>query len=84
MKKVYSKPEIEFESFVLCTNIAGDCDKIVGNPTKGSCGVPGSSGEMLFSTTVSGCGLDWAGLNGDDYDGFCYHMPTEDNALFNS
>ena len=84
MNKVYSKPEIMFESFVSSTSIAADCDKIVGNPSKGTCGIEGSSGNILFSGSVSGCNFDWAGLKGDDYDGFCYHMPTEDTSLFNS
>ena len=86
MKKAYQKPEIMFENFTLSTNIAGDCEgEPVNNATRGTCGVPGSGGDFLFSEKVSGCTLDWELLNGaDDYNGFCYHNPTEYNNLFNS
>lgn len=84
MKKVYTAPRIEFECFASSTNIAGDCDRIVGNPSKGTCGVLGSSGAKLFSESVSGCEFDWTQLNGDNYDGFCYHVPTDGTYLFNS
>lgn len=84
MKKTYVKPQILFENFSLDTNIAGDCESIVGNPAKDTCGVPGSDGSSLFSTSVSGCDFDWDGLAGDNYDGFCYHAPTDENNLFNS
>lgn len=87
MKKEYSKPEIMFEDFELSTSIAGNCERIVGNPSKGTCGVPGSvEGLDIFSTTVSGCVLYDEDIDGDDdmYDGFCYHVPTERYTLFNS
>lgn len=88
MKRTYSKPEIMFESFTLSTNIAGDCERIVGIPSKGTCGVPGSDGENLFSATVTGpqgCAFDWESKFGDNYDGFCYHNPSDvDKNLFNS
>lgn len=82
MKKVYSKPEIAFESFVLSTNIAGNCDMIVGNPSKDACGIVGSDGTTLF--TAKACDFDWQSLKGDDYDGFCYHNPSEKTNMFNS
>lgn len=88
MKKAYVKPEIVFESFLLSTSIAGDCESIVGNFTKGSCGVPnenGIPGKDLFIGEVSGC---YFKVEEDEYtDGnntFCYHNPTEYNNLFNS
>lgn len=87
MKKLYKKPEIVFEDFTLSTSIAGDCDKIVGNPTKGACGVPGSDGVNLFSASVTGpagCMEDWESSFGDSYDGFCYYNPSDDKLLFNS
>ena len=85
MKKEYSAPRIFFESFQMSTNIAGDCEGIVDNPTKGVCGVKGSvEGLDLFVTGVSGCVIP----NEDSYtigsDTFCYHSPTEYNNLFNS
>ena len=88
MKKRYEKPQIVFEDFTLSTNIAGNCEMIVDNPVKGSCGIPGSMpGANLFSAGVvgdDGCRIDWAGLMGDNYDGFCYHVPTDSKNLFNS
>ena len=84
MKKKYFKPRVMFEYFNLSTNIAGDCERIVGNPAKGTCGIPGSDGSNLFSASVQGCDFDWASLKGDEYDGFCYHVPTEEYTLFNS
>ena len=87
MKKAYEKPVVIVECFSLNTNIAGDCEKIVGNASKGTCGIPGSDGSFLFSSSVqgtSGCTFDWEALKGDDYDGFCYHTPTDKTNLFNS
>lgn len=81
MKKAYSKPQILFESFALSTSIAGDCEKMVGNPSRGTCGLPGTGGLTVYLDTVSGCDFtqdDGAG------DGFCYHAPTDLNNLFNS
>ena len=89
MKKKYIKPQIVFESFAMNTHIAGDCERIVGNPSKEACGIPGSApGQDIFSTKVAGCGLQWdsvkQGDEGDMYEGFCYHVPTEAYTLFNS
>lgn len=82
MKKQYSKPEIEFQSFSLSTRIAGDCERKVGNPSKGTCGIPGSApGLDLFSETVDGCGIH---SSTDENDGFCYHVPITESTLFNS
>ena len=88
MKKTYSKPEISFESFVMSTNIAGDCEKpFVNNATKGVCAVIGSGGITVFDSKVGGaCKFTPEGLGGtpDIYDGLCYHVPTEAKNLFNS
>ena len=81
MKKMYSKPEIMFESFVMSTNIAAGCKMIVGTPSENSCGIVGSDGVSLFAEH---CGFDWTILNGDNYNGFCYHNPSDDNRMFNS
>lgn len=80
MRKAYSAPRIEFESFASSTNIAGNCEEIVGNPSKGTCGIPGNS-MVMFSETVTGCTFH---VTTDDYNGFCYHVPTEAKNLFNS
>lgn len=85
MRKVYVKPEIEFEDFSLSTNIAGGCNKIVGNPSKESCGIIGSDNvTILFGSNYGGCNFDWESLYGDNYDGYCYHNPSDSTDLFNS
>ena len=88
MKKTYTKPEISFESFLMSTNIAGDCEKpFVNNPSKGACAVLGSGGVAVFDAKVGGA-CTWTpeamGYEKDHYDYLCYHVPTEDNNLFNS
>lgn len=87
MKKLYSKPEIMFEDFTLSENIAGNCESIVGNPTKGTCAVLGTGGIAIFDGNVGAvCVFKPEDLDGepDMYDKFCYHVPTEYNNLFNS
>ncbi|MBQ8813372.1 MAG: hypothetical protein IJZ85_02590 [Lachnospiraceae bacterium] len=87
MKKAYVKPEIMFENFSLSTNIAGDCEGIVGNPSKGTCAVLGTGGIAVFDSKVgSACEYTPTEMGGteDQWDGACYHVPTEYNNLFNS
>lgn len=85
MKKTYSKPEIVYECFSVSTSIAGDCERIVGNPSKGSCGVPGSMPNMnIFSSTVTGADGCQVWNDADSHDGFCYHIPDSSYTLFNS
>jgi len=86
MKKKYTKPQISLESFSLCTNIAGNCEGIVGNPTKGTCAVIGTGDIAMFSGTVTQCDYTPEDMGGEDdlWDGYCYHVPTEYNNLFNS
>lgn len=86
MKKIYSKPEIVFESFTLSTNIAGDCDKKVTTYAKDACGITGSDPELVwfsFSADGSNCNAPGTGSEMTN-DGFCYHNPSESNNLFNS
>ena len=87
MKKTYVKPEIMFEDFTLCSNIATGCESIVGSPTKGSCAVESSGGIKLFDNTIPACDYSATdvGFAPDTYyNKFCYHVPTESNNLFNS
>lgn len=87
MKKTYTKPEISFESFLMSTNIAGTCEGIVDNPTKGTCAVVGTGGIAMFDSKVgSACVFKPEDMGGkkDEWDGFCYHVPTEYSNLFNS
>ena len=86
MKKEYIAPQILFESFTMSTNIAGNCESIVNNATKGTCAVESSGGISVFDGSISACIFtpDGMGQEKDTWDGFCYHVPTEYNNLFNS
>ena len=87
MKKVYSKPEIQFEDFTMSTSIAGNCESIVGNPSKGTCAILGSGGIAVFDASVgNACEFtpERLGQDADQYDGTCYHVPSEYSNLFNS
>ena len=84
MKKVYTKPEIMFEDFTLSVNIAGDCEVKTNTPSQMQCAYKVNDeflGELnLFVNGVTAC-LD---SNDGEYNGFCYHTPTEAQNLFNS
>lgn len=88
MKKVYSKPEIQFEDFTMSTSIAAGCEKIVGNPSQGTCGIIGSGGYTIFNSSVGGgCVFtpeDTGNGAEDVYDGACYHVPNDYSNFFNS
>ena len=81
MKKTYTKPQICFESFAMSTNIAGSCELDTPQPsTTQSCGYP-IQGTVVFVEGIAACKHKAQdGL----YNGFCYHVPTEYNNLFNS
>lgn len=84
MKKTYTTPQIAFESFVLSTNIAGDCEVKTWTPSKGNCAYSYTDeflGEVkLFTSDVNACKT----INADgEYNGICYHVFV-DNSLFNS
>lgn len=85
MKKVYNKPEIVFEDFSMSTNIAGDCEVKTWTPNSGTCAYKYMDeflGEVkLFLSTISDCTTVEAD---GEYNGFCYHVPTESKNLFNS
>ena len=84
MKKVYSKPEIVFENFSLTTNIAGGCEVKTWTPTNADlCAYqpPRFPDLNIFLEESSACTTKEAD---GEYDGFCYHIPTETNNLFNS
>ena len=79
MKKMYSKPEILFESFVMSTNIAGCGGGVNPAPTSGVCGLEWG-GDMIFTETVSGCST----VMPDGTGGFCYDNPSDIGAFFGS
>ena len=86
MKKTYQKPVILIENFSLNTSIAGDCEKPFSGHAQFICAIPDDSGTgmTIFGSSVdSNCVAEG---NGDKamYDGFCYHIPSASNQLFNS
>lgn len=82
MKKAYTAPEIQFEDFSLSATIAGTCERIVGTQSQGICGIEGTGGIMMFTDQMNAC--DYTPPTEDQWDGFCYHVPTELHTLFNS
>ena len=87
MKKEYTKPVIMFESFALSTSIAGDCETIITNLSKGVCGYKPGHGDAIFLQDITGCVItkpdDPYPVQGGK-NTFCYHVPTEYTNLFNS
>ena len=84
MKKVYTKPEIMFESFTLSQAIAGDCTVKTSTPSEGNCAY-GYKDEffgdvVLFTNDMNACEFQQP----DGYNGICYDVPTASNLLFNS
>lgn len=84
MKKIYSKPEIMFDSFTLTTNIAAGCKHRIDTFANGSCGLFFPHVGNVFTTGVSGCNDMQVSPDDDQYGGICYHVPYEDSKLFNS
>jgi hypothetical protein len=85
MKKAYTRPEIAFESFSLSENIAAsssNCSRKLENLQDGICGYQFGS-KVIFTMTTEGCMVkitDGSPL----FDGLCYHIPNDNNKLFNS
>ena len=82
MKKIYSTPDIMFESFALSENISNvnaNCTRNITNMYSGGCGFLWE-GQILFTTTAAGCRNKLP----DGAYGICYHVPTGDNKVFNS
>ena len=85
MKKNYSKPVIAFESFSLSQSIAANCENPFTLAAQDVCGIPDANGlgMNIFNPNTGGsCVIDGSG--NETYNGFCYHVPTETNNLFNS
>lgn len=82
MRKNYSKPEIMFESFAMSVNIAGGCDRIIGDHAAHQCAVD-FGGDMLFLSSVSVC-TEPVADGSSEANGLCYDVPYDGNELFNS
>ena len=85
MKKSYVKPQVYFENFQLSASIAGDCEVIVKNQSKGTCGYKMSGDMVLFTTTdpVNVCATQIEDGN-NSYKNLCYHGPYSDYNVFRS
>lgn len=86
MKKTYVKPDIVFESFMLCTSIATTC-VFVAHSTPNSCPyVEEWDGEpiSIFSSSMSRCDFKDDDGEQDPYDRICYHNPSSLNNVFGS
>lgn len=81
MKKVYTKPMIDFENFSLSTSISS-CDMQVSF-SKGSCVIPDENGlgMDIFTLEMTACAVN---PDNDQYNGFCYHVFDGNNMLFSS
>lgn len=81
MKKLYSKPEIVFESFSVSSNIAVEvCGIDTDIPKRDTCGIEMDGGVKAFLDGVSVCNYPIT----DGANGTCYHNPTDSTRLFGS
>lgn len=82
MKKVYSEPDILFESFALTTNIAAGCE-LQPNTNTEKCGVKYTAELILFNSSVAkDCNRSPGQTGNDYYDQFCYHVNVGDLNVF--
>ena len=80
MKKTYSKPDVMFESFSLCTNVAAGCESKTPLPQSDECGLPYFN-WIIFMNEFQGCTyIEETG----EWNSICYHQPSEFNNLFTS
>lgn len=82
MKKKYEKPIFVFESFSLNTSIAGDCGVKITTPSYGECGMEYGP-DYIFIDATTGCSDEYL-VDDGSHNGLCYHVPVDQNKLFNS
>ena len=78
--RTYSRPDILFDSFSMCSAIASTCEASA-NFARDVCGVEMTPSISLFLEGVTGC--SWI-VKEEEYDGLCYHVPFDTNNVFNS
>lgn len=87
MKKKYTAPGIYFESFSLSAAVTVNCDTVIDTQSLNMCGVD-TGIQYIFFDTMNKCrtepGFFPIPKTDDGFNGFCYHVPTEGNQLFNS
>lgn len=79
MKKIYSKPEIVFENFLMSTGIAAGCE--VTNPYDPNLYFSGKG--YAFATGSCEYGVSDPGGDGE-FNGICYHTMTNNYNLHSS
>lgn len=80
MKKVYSKPQIVFDSFELSQSIAANCD-VITNYAEKVCPVDYKFGNKTVKLFMEApCKFTAQG----HYDNPCYHVPVTGEAIFSS
>lgn len=85
MKKSYVKPQVYFENFQLSASIAGDCEEIVKNQSRGTCGYQMSAGVVLFTEREPSSVCSTQIVDGsEDYKKLCYHGPSATYNVFRS
>lgn len=81
MKRVYTKPDVVFESFSLSSSITANCAK-EANFSSGQCGFEYTDEMTIFMNSIQGC--TFIESDGNWQDRVCYHNPYDWNNLFNS
>ena len=87
MKKAYVKPEIFFESFMLSSSIAGDCETETNLQSRGGCGYMTRDGIVFVDMTMNcNVGVPYNDTESDYIynNSLCYHIPIDTKNLFNS
>lgn len=79
MKKRYEKPDIMFDNFAMSVSVASCEEK--ANFARGVCGVEMGPGSYIFTGNVGSCNII---QNDMEFNGLCYHVPTDSNNVFNS
>ena len=83
MRKSYQKPYVLFEDFSVSTNIASGC-KHIASAAPDLCPVTlpwGPTTKVVFIDESMGCKT----IEADgDFNGVCYHVPSENDNVFTS
>ncbi|EDN01855.1 hypothetical protein BACCAP_00196 [Pseudoflavonifractor capillosus ATCC 29799] len=79
MKKTYCKPQITFEDFELCANIAAGCE-FKTNHWKDTCAYELLGGYKVFVAEATACKYKQQ----DGAGGVCYHIPVDSRNIFTS
>lgn len=82
MKKTYSQPDILFESFSLCSSIAAGCAFNITTQYSGQCAVMYGD-KAVFMGDIGACKVKVTD-GSPIFNGLCYHIPVEQNTIFNS